>query len=252
MTAHHWRLERHERFVEKGTCACGAVRFFANDFCKEAIETADDYNKKHSKTGDPEYHNVIKKEEIKTVKQTLPPIPPRTEIKGDNKIALHKYYMDNKVAIITDFNALGEKDTRERWGITESGWRTLRAHLMPDKFQLPDWAKPKPAGKIKRECHKKEKAVKETVPATEATAPATEPHPLIEEDELCKQAQLYKSEDRGWYKTANLADKTPEQQENRYQRSLPAFPAFNDNWPEKVQSTWLVVYQELAGCAASV
>ena len=163
MTAHHWHIKRHERFVEKGVCACGAIKFFANDFCSEALKTAEDYNKKYGKPGSPNYHNEIKNKEIKTVKQEtkLPPIPPKPEsivpgrASGAAGKLLHKYYMDNKDAIIAYFNELGEAETCTLWGISPSGWITLRAALMPDRFQKPDWGRFKKRDESKQKHHKK-------------------------------------------------------------------------------------------------
>jgi hypothetical protein len=51
------------------------------------------------------------------------------------------------------------------------------------------------------------------------------------------------------YKQGLLAETKPERKaESVYSGGLPAFPAFIDNWPEKTQCTWLVVYLELVEC----
>jgi hypothetical protein len=145
---------------------------------------------------------------------------------------------------------------------------------------MPEWAKPKAAGRIKRKYHKKEKPVIDTPSRAEieceetanardrqlliknemsaseerviprcrcpivpiaGSKPATEPRPLTEDEKL--------------YKQELLKETTPEQQKEQL-RPLPAFPAFNDSWPEGTQVTWLLVYQELTVCqkekAASV
>ena len=48
---HHWVIRHFVRNVSRGTCDCGAVRFFVNDFSKESIELIEYYNKREGKEG---------------------------------------------------------------------------------------------------------------------------------------------------------------------------------------------------------
>lgn len=270
--AHHWKLEFYERGIQKGICACGAVKFYPAVYTAEYLERSKELNKKLGKPGDPNYHNEIKKEEIKTVKQEakLPPIPPKPEsiipgrASGAAGMQLHKYYMANKDAIITYFNELGEDKTCILWGISPSGWRTLRCSLMPDKFPKPQWSRFKKEGKPKREYRKKEKPVKACIGITEIPegglslppieeippnippiTSAPEPRSLTEAEELYRQGLPTNRKFTG----LQLDGKPEQKSEPAHNGSLPAFPAFNDNWPERTQCTWLLVYQELTGCA---
>lgn len=70
-------------------------------------------------------------------------VPIKPDITGLNKGQItglmRRYYNENKAAIIADFEKYGEKKTIKKWGISNSGWRTLRARFMPDRFKMPDW-----------------------------------------------------------------------------------------------------------------
>ena len=211
---HHWHLERHARYVERGTCTCTAVKFFPNDFCKEALEEAEKFNKKFGKPGDPKLHKENKIVEILKTTETLPPPkPPLDSMKGGaaGRI-LHKYYINNGTAIVVDFEKLGEKPMLERWGISDSGWQTLRATLMPDRFQKPDWRK---GNKVV--CVNKPKRIVPEGPSLKVV-PVKETTP-----------------------TAKLETDSPP----IVGHVLPPFPIFGNDWPEGTQIEWIKAYREL-------
>jgi hypothetical protein len=217
--SHHWHLERHARYVEKGTCLCTAVKFFPNDFCKEALEEAEKFNKKFGKAGDITFHikelEKQRSEIVKIIETTETPVPPKPHfdsIAGGARL-LHKYYIDNGPAIIADFDKLGEKPMLEKWGISDSGWRTLRVTLMPDRFQKPVWRK---SGK---------------------TAPVNKPKTIVPEEAPLKPV---------------IIKETPREKEPEVISSpivghaLPPFPVFGNDWPESTQIEWIKTYKELA------
>jgi hypothetical protein len=107
---HNFKLEQYERGVMKGTCACGAVKFFASYFLKEYIERAKYLTKKEGREGNME---------------TEIQVPPKPQTKIGNTRALKQYYETNREAIIADFNKLGEKAMLARWKISECGWTNM-------------------------------------------------------------------------------------------------------------------------------
>ena len=64
-------------------------------------------------------------EEIKTA--GLPPVPPRPDVSGkilrERLQALKKYYEEYAAAILADRAKLGDKETRNRWGFSETGYK---------------------------------------------------------------------------------------------------------------------------------
>ena len=56
MSAHYFILENYDRCIQKGTCACGAIKFYPDVFTNDYLERARELNKKLGKPGDPKYH----------------------------------------------------------------------------------------------------------------------------------------------------------------------------------------------------
>lgn len=160
--AHHWGLSFYESGVSLGRCRCGAQRYFADWPDKETVARANELNRElgyqdfkfhHGRNPLYECGTGTKNEEIKEkemnqegqggVVTTASPVPPRPETmamnKGEAASAMKGYFDRNKEAIIADYERLGERETLKRWNINESTWRTLRARLMPERFDFPAW-----------------------------------------------------------------------------------------------------------------
>ncbi len=92
-----------------------------------------------------------------TTIQTIPLKPNITDmsLKAKN-YALHKYYQDNKAAILKDWDTLGKEQTRKRWGISTGGWNSIGHYFKPEVYG------PKP---------KKVKKVVETTPLPALESP---------------------------------------------------------------------------------
>jgi hypothetical protein len=140
--------------ISRGVCECGAVKFFSVTGSKESIELVKYYNGKKGKEGQGHMVQISdarkKTENSEAQNPAAPPdvkaqgaVPPRPNVagltKGKSMHLMHKYYLDNKAAIIADFQKLGEEAMLQRWGIGQGTWIILRARFMPDKFQLPNW-----------------------------------------------------------------------------------------------------------------
>jgi len=49
--AHHWHLKHYEHCVSRGTCQCGAIRFFADDLGKDVLKRVEEINRAQGKEG---------------------------------------------------------------------------------------------------------------------------------------------------------------------------------------------------------
>jgi len=124
--SHRWRIESYVRYVSRGTCECGAVRFFADVIDKEALKLAEHYNKSEGKEG--QGHMVI----AKAIKEKNPgvgkedsdplPVPPRP--RGREQLRL--YFEENKEAILQDYQSLKLKGFYAKWHMTSTTWTKLK------------------------------------------------------------------------------------------------------------------------------
>ena len=123
---HHWMIVHHVQYISRGTCKCGAVRFFANSISKEAIELAEQYNKSEGKEG--RGHMVTaeaiksKTPEVEKENSDPSPVPPRPK----GKRQLGQYFEDNKVAILQDYQSLKLKEFLAKWHMTSTTWTKLK------------------------------------------------------------------------------------------------------------------------------
>ena len=123
---HYWILKPYVKYISCGTCECGAVRFFANDFSKEVIELVEHYNKSEGKEG--RGHMVtaeaIKSEtpEVEKENSDLSPVPPRP--KGERQLG--QYFEDNKEAILQDYQSLKLKEFYAKWHMSSAAWTKLK------------------------------------------------------------------------------------------------------------------------------
>jgi len=138
---HNWRIESHVRYVSRGTCKCGAVRFFADVIDKEAVKLAEDYNKSEGKEG--QGHMVIaeaiKEENLGVGEEDNDPLPVPPRPKG--KKQLWQYFEENKEAILQDYQSLKLKEFYKKWRMTSTTWTKLKRdwNLLgksPRKFTL--------------------------------------------------------------------------------------------------------------------
>lgn len=121
MHTHHWQLVKEEPGIAKGTCGCGAVRFFVDDPSdKEKMERANLLNKKHGKEGIMTLNKPPAPEPL--VKGLVPPrplIPASAGLRERMKIS-YDYYESNKAPIIKEWEELGKPKTLKRWGIEQA------------------------------------------------------------------------------------------------------------------------------------
>ena len=213
---HHWRLESYEKYISRGTCDCGAVKFFSNDFSMESIVRAELLNKKHEKGGKAmpvfKSNQLLEKQEADSTKEhqvasqsTMPPVPPKPEGKG-NAVA---YWQENKAEILADLARIGYNATMRRWKVSPSVLTKLRGHT-----GMRSRAKTEP---------------KATKPVTKPPIPETEPPIPDKSNELSE--------------TSEKAESVKEESETP---TLPELPAFDSAWPTLTQVEWLRTYRDLA------
>ncbi len=128
--AHRWKITSYCRGIGRGTCDCGAIRFFANVIDRHYIDLVKNYNKKYGKPGrlyksPPRYISPEIKKEIKEMKPNLnelPPIPPKPDVSAldlfQARKELGKYYDAHEMEIINDYRNLGAAAAKKRWGLS--------------------------------------------------------------------------------------------------------------------------------------
>lgn len=127
--SHYFVLEPYEQYISRGTCDCGAVKFFANDMSKESRQLADHYNREKGKEGNghmvTQEANMAGRNEPSSVvtvaNQEAPPVPPKPRKRKLRK----KYFEDNKGAILRDYKKLKLKEFLARW-MAVNTWMRLK------------------------------------------------------------------------------------------------------------------------------
>lgn len=160
-----------------------------------------------------------------------PPVPPRPAVaggpgSGKQNLSIHRYYEDNKAAILNDFTRLGEKEMCHRWGMSSSTWRGLRWKWLPNQFTRPPWQK--------SPSHYKKKTPEKAKAETAAAQPSAS-NPPRENTMLGAQGA---APGGGFKINLDLIDWGLHR--------MPAFPAFNEAWTELVKLRWFDTYKELA------
>lgn len=93
----------------------------------------------------------LKPETLEKLGAEVPPRPDTTGMtKGSRIHALAKYYEDNKEAILSDIDTIGEKAAILKWGMSTNGWLYRRAKWFPEKYDLPPWQTPEHKAERKR------------------------------------------------------------------------------------------------------
>ena len=134
---HNWGvLVQYERYVSRGQCDCGAVRFFANGIDKDILERAELLNSKKGKEGEQpgkrvalalatNEDNIIIEEEIMvTEKATEERAAAPPKLKGYK--AIRAYYEENKEAILADYHTMKLIDFFKRWSMSSGIWQQLK------------------------------------------------------------------------------------------------------------------------------
>jgi len=209
--SHHWVIESYVEYVSRGTCKCGAVRFFANDFSKESIELAEDYNKKEGKEGSG--HMVAKNESVKLEESAV--------VTEDAAVSGKGWYQSHKKEMIEDLITMDIDDFYKKWPIK----RQVLSHLKSDKLYKSRVG----VGELPVKEKKEPKSSKAKSPKS----PKSPPEPL---EKLPFKLKVISAEN----KLLSLGTFTVEAASE-----LPAFPSLNDSWPFIVQEKWLEVYLQL-------
>jgi len=205
---HHWTIENHVRYISRGTCKCGAIRFFANNFSKEAIELAKQYNEKEGKEG---LGHMDKENE---------PVKPEEPAAATEDVVERGkgWYQAHKKEMIEDLISMGYAAFLEKWKVK----RQIVSHLKSDELYKSRVG----LGELPVKKKKEPKSPK-------AKSPKSPPEPL---EKLPFNLKVISAEN----KLLSLGTFTVEAASE-----LPAFPSFNDSWPFPVQEKWFEVYLDL-------
>ena len=205
---HHWIIESYVEYVSRGTCKCGAVRFFANDFSKESSKLAEDYNKKEGKEGSG--HMVKENESVKLEESAV--------AREDVVVGGRGWYQSHKKEMIEDLITMDYDAFLEKWKVK----RQIVSHLKSDELYKSRVG----LGELPAKKGKEPKSSK-------AKSPKSPPEPL---GELPFKIKVISAEN----KLLSLGTFTVEAASE-----LPAFPSFNNSWPFPVQEKWFEVYLDL-------
>jgi len=128
---HAWKLSSYGYGILRGKCECEAVQFFPSDSLDGDREIAARIKRLNQEYG----------KEGKVTSQNHP-VPPKPETK--NVSLLHRYYEENKEAMLHDLDTMGEKPMRQRWwNMSQATLYGLLARWRPDYPGLPRWSQSK-------------------------------------------------------------------------------------------------------------
>lgn len=127
MTAHHWQLSHIGHGISRGTCSCGAVKYYPDILGDiELQRRADNLNQEQGVIKVHEEEKVMAAIEIETpgISQEikLPEVPQKPLGRG---LRITKYYEKNKEQILTELQTVGRDKTCEHWGIRKAMLRQL-------------------------------------------------------------------------------------------------------------------------------
>jgi hypothetical protein len=258
-SAHFWHLKEYCRYISRGTCICGAVRFFANDpMDKEQLQLAEHYNRKKGKEGSGHTAALPKKEGKTMTKQEEHSAPTFPIEVSHNAGPLSPAKKGPPGKSAEDLLKM-----RELWGkkclTCTSAYEVEGVRYCPVKrcpSRIPEKLRPpyRLKGKSKPEFHRSFKV--QAPPATEETPPEPveppprkfiilkpgekyEPPPPPEEETECRI-----------FSCAHCGDKFGTREKVFDHIKLchgPKFPAFNESWPWPVKIAWLLIFSKLAG-----
>ncbi len=121
---HNWgTLQQFEKYISRGQCDCGAVKFFPNDLSDIGLQRAVLLNeKKGKKEKVPKYPQESA--------EASPPVPP-THVRRSSPRSFEDKLVEltpQKDAIIADVARLGVSEAREKYGVDWRTWIQLRKH----------------------------------------------------------------------------------------------------------------------------
>ena len=216
---HTWKCTDYEKYISRGVCDCGAVRFFAKINNKDLIERAGMLNEKHGREGDlpkgvkimpenmPEQAQNIAQKKEASPDSTLPPVPPRPE--GLSPWRRRHYLIAHLPLIRRYIEVYGQAMARSMWGVKPPAWhRILSGNYEQDNFHWEAKAAPPPK-----------------VSPVKATQP----------DESPPSAKIIRRQVSHGGENHQPSSGLP-----------PGWPHFKDDWPMLTQIEWLKTYREIA------
>ena len=205
---HHWRIKSYVKHISRGTCDCGAVRFFANDFSKESVKLVEDYNRKEGKEGSG--HMVAQIESVKPEESAV--------VTEEAVVSDRGWYRSHKKEMIEDLITMGNDAFLEKWKVK----RQIVSHLKSDDLYKSRVAQTEvPAKRGRKPKH------------SEVESPKSPPEPL---EKMPFKLKVISAEN----KLLSLGTLTVEAASE-----LPAFPEFNEQWSDYVKTNWFETYQAL-------
>jgi len=245
---HHWMIYPYERYVSRGVCDCGAVRFFANNESKISLQRAAELNEKKGKKGSGHeiklpagiVESTVEKEDIIMEKEEagrakLPPVP----LKKDYTL----YNTEEKKLIAQEAEKNGRKAVGMKYGVPGRvlwGWVHVfcRGLNRRDKTSTPAIsATPSRAAEVLgAKLHE------------EVSAPPPAPPPETDTGTEIPEAEA-RQEPEASTRTASATNDPIFRIKLIFPVNisvLPRLPEFNPKWKKEVQVEWFHIYRDLA------
>jgi hypothetical protein len=119
----------------RGTCKCGEIRDFITG------ENLKDSKVEIIQHGNPNYqvnHPAIKDSNPAKLEGNIPNNTPEAKHRGGAQtLGKHKFIESHKAEIIKDVETMGSTAALKKWGISPSGWHTIRKRWGVGKFKKP-------------------------------------------------------------------------------------------------------------------
>ena len=228
----------------------------------DCFQEEDDYNDHHwaclqcGKRITLEEMEAIMENRKEVAKTGLPPVPPKPEptgIRQTDRIAMHRYYVANREAILSDLAEMGQKKTMQRWGISSGSTisnikhgfkaRKPKADKAPRRVHVTETEQGRSPSDTKQRWRISSGGTISNIRrGFKARKPKADKAPRrvhvteTKQEELPSDTKVSKGN-----RFLHLGTFTVEEA-----NELPAFPEFNDSWPELVQLRWLDTFKELA------
>lgn len=209
------------------------------------------------------------------------PVPPKPDVSGDkwpkHRLIMHAYYEENKEQIKAEVEKLRELTTRKRWGIPSGTWAYLKK-----RWGLPigKWGRSrqnKKGSPSATKVNQSHQAKVELIPVPPLPDPYTKGamRKYLDENTAQILAEVGDYGERFTKRRWGIADSTwstrkmkwgllpyspsrqpklspcPKKQQPKAapvksSTRLPNFPAFNEEWRDKVKVSWFESYVELS------
>lgn len=230
---HQWDKQPETSLCQRGTCYCGAVRFFPTSGATAAVKQAEILNQKMGREGhsDNFARDVIaeKREEGTKMQrnESPPPMPNPAAIKRTYRKTEKLFKQLDKVKdkVIADYHSMTVREFLKKWHLSSNTWNKLKERWgVKSKGRVNRYAR--------RDVNPAKTAIEE--PVEEVAQTGDKPQLSVDYEitfDDSKFQEIIKNIETRWKELERLLP--------------PGFPAFRWWWRKDVQVEWLKTYAKL-------